>query len=171
MSNLTALAACAALVGTLATALLDLWSLARQRLQGIAPPDFALLGRWLAYLPRGRFRHRPIGATAPVRGERALGWTAHYLIGIAFAAVLLAGWGLPWVCRPTLAPALVVGIGSVAAPLLVMQPAFGSGLFARLAPRPNLARLRSVVTHTVFGLGLYLGGWIAHAVLARWLPC
>jgi hypothetical protein len=96
-------------------------------------------------MPRGRFRHERIAASPPVRGERLIGWSAHYLIGVAFAAVLLALWGLEWARNPTLAPALIVGVGSVAAPLLIMQPAMGG----RSSPA------RSLVTHAVFGLGLY----------------
>jgi hypothetical protein len=47
------------------------------------------VGYWLAHLARGRFRRDPIAAP-PVQGERLIGWIAHYLIGIAFAAMLLA---------------------------------------------------------------------------------
>lgn len=142
-------------IGAGATALMDAWGLARKRLLGIPPMNYALVGRWLAYLPRGRFRHEPIAASAPVAGERLLGWVAHYAIGIGFAGVLLALCGLDWARNPTLAPALAVGLGSVAAPFLVMQPGMGAGLFASRAPRPNAARVQSVVTHAVFGLGLY----------------
>jgi hypothetical protein len=85
-----------------------------------------------------------------------IGWTAHYVIGIAFAAMLLAGWGLDWACHPTISPALIVGIGSVVAPFFVMQPAMGAGIAASRTPRPAVARLHSVVTHAVFGLGLYV---------------
>jgi hypothetical protein len=42
----------------------------------------------------------------------------------------------------------------------VMQPAMGAGIAASRTPRPNLARLRSVVTHTVYGLGLYASAWM-----------
>jgi len=87
--------------------------------------------------------------------EREIGWTAEYLTGIAFAAVLLAIWGLEWVRQPTLGPALIVGIGSVAAPFLLMQPGMGAGIAASRTPRPGAARLQSLVTHAVFGLGLY----------------
>jgi hypothetical protein len=95
-----------------------------------------------------------------VPGERAIGWTAHYLIGIAFAAVLLAVSGTEWARSPTLAPALAVGIGSVMAPFFLMQPGMGAGIAASRTPRPNAARFQSVVTHTIFGLGLYAAGLI-----------
>ena len=105
---------CALLTGAGATAVMDMWAVVRKRLLGIPALDYGLVGRWLAYLAHGRFRHDPIAASPPVQGERLIGWTAHYLIGIALAAMLLAIWGLDWVRHPTIGPALIVGVGSVA---------------------------------------------------------
>ena len=157
--------ACAVLTGAGATAVMDIWTLVRTRLLGVPALDYALVGRWLGHLPRGRFFHHPIAASAPVPGERLLGWSAHYLIGIAFAAVLLAVWGLDWARRPTLGPALAVGLASVAAPFLLTQPAMGAGIAASRTPRPAAARLQSLVTHGIFGLGLYAAGWAASPLL------
>ena len=151
---------CAVLIGAGATAVMDLWAIARKQLLGIPPLNYGLVGRWLAYLARGRFRHDPIAATTPVTGEQVIGWTAHYLIGIAFAAILLTLWGLEWARQPTLGPALIVGIGTVAAPFLLIQPGMGAGIAASRTPRPNAARLQSLLTHTIFGLGLYAAAWI-----------
>ena len=100
-----------------------------------------------------------------VRGERLIGWAAHYLTGIAFAGTLLAIWGLEWARHPTIAPALIVGLGSVAAPFLLMQPGMGAGVAASRTPRPGAARIQSLVTHAVFGLGLYAAAWVG--TLAR----
>ncbi|MGT2491675.1 DUF2938 family protein [Cupriavidus basilensis] len=127
---------------------------------GIPALDYGLVGRWLAHLTRGRFRHDPIAASPPVRGERLIGWIAHYLTGIAFAATLLALWGLDWARHPTLGPALIVGIGSVAAPFAC--DAAGHGRRHRRKPHASsaaAARLHSLVTHGMFGLGLYGAGW------------
>ena len=151
----------AILIGTGATVFLDVWSAARTRFSGTPMPDYGLVGRWLAYLPRGRFFHDAIAKSAPIRGERMLGWVAHYAIGIAFAAILLALWGTEWARQPTLVPALIVGIGSVAAPFLLMQPGMGAGIAASRTPDPRAARLRSLTTHMVFGFGLYAAGWVA----------
>jgi hypothetical protein len=41
-----------------------------------------------------------------------------------------------------------------------MQPGMGAGIAASRTPRPNSARLHSVVTHAVFGLGLYAAGLV-----------
>jgi hypothetical protein len=73
--------------------------------------------------------------------------------------LLLAVWGLDWVRHPTLGPALIVGVGSVAAPFLLVQPGMGAGIAASRTPRPAVARLQSLATHAIFGLGLYIAGW------------
>lgn len=156
---------CTLIIGVGATVAMDLWGIVRKPLLGVARPDYDLVGRWLAHMGRGRFFHKSIAASPPIYGERLIGWVAHYLIGIGFAAVLIGIWGLAWVQHPTIGPALVVGIGAVAAPFLVMQPAMGAGIAASRTPRPAAARLQSLITHTVFGLGLYVAGWAAHLLV------
>lgn len=152
---------CTLFVGVGATAVVDLWSIARKPLIGVPPPNFGLVGRWLAGVARGRFRHDSIAASPAVRFERLIGWSAHYLIGIAFAAVLLGVFGLTWVKEPTIIPALLVGISTVAAPFLLMQPGMGAGIAASRTPNPAAARLQSFITHAVFGFGLYGAGCVA----------
>lgn len=149
------------MIGIGATALTDLWAVLRRRLFGIALPNYGLVGRWFAHMFRGRFVHTSIIAAAPIRGERLLGWCAHYGIGIVFAVALIAMTGPDWVQHPTLAPALLVGVVSVAAPLLLMHPGMGAGIAASRTPRPNAARVQSLITHTVFGLGLFLAALAA----------
>lgn len=146
------------LTGIGATLVVDLWSMARLRVFGTPLPNYALVGRWIAHLAHGRVRHDSIAATAPVRAERAMGWCIHYLIGAAFAFLLPAFWSVRWIRDPALLPALIVGIATVAAPFFVMQPAMGAGFAASRNPRPDAARLQSLITHAVFGLGLYLAG-------------
>jgi len=147
-------------IGTGATLLMDLWGLARRRWLGLPLMNYGLVGRWLLYLPRGRFIHRPIAATPARKAEAWVGWVAHYLIGIAFAAALLALQGMAWARQPTLVPALAFGLLTVAAPFLLLQPGMGAGLAARHTPRPHAARLQSLITHAVFGLGLYLSAYL-----------
>ena len=145
-------------IGAGATLTTDLWAIARGRLFGVPAPDWGLVGRWLGHMARGRFRHERIATAEPVRGERVIGRTAHYLIGIAFAGGLLAICGLAWARQPTLAPALAFGMSTVAAPFLLMQPGMGAGFFASRTPDPNAVRLRSLITHAIFGVGLYAAG-------------
>lgn len=149
----------AVLIGAGATAVMDVWAVMQKRLFGIPALDYRMVGRWLGHLARGRFAHHNIAQAAAVNGERVLGWGAHYVIGIVFAALLLAIWGLDWARYPTLLPALVVGILTVAAPFFILQPGLGAGIAASKTPHPGRARLRSLVAHTVFGLGLYISAW------------
>jgi hypothetical protein len=154
------------IVGLGATVCMDLWALARRRLLGTPLPNYGFVGRWCAHLVRGRFRHDSIAAASPVPGEALIGWTAHYAIGVAFAGLLVASCGVGWLQTPTVGPALAVGIATVAAPMLILQPGMGAGIAARRTARPNAARLQSVVTHAVFGAGLYVAGCVARALLA-----
>lgn len=144
-----------AVVGIGATIMMDAWTQTLKRL-GAATLDYALLGRWAGHLREGTFAHASIRHAAAIPGERLLGWGIHYAVGIAFAALLLAIQGPSWLHRPTLLPALAVGAATVLAPLLVMQPAMGAGFMASKTQTPLQNCLRSLATHTVFGLGLYL---------------
>jgi hypothetical protein len=164
VNDVLVLAALAIVIGIGATALMDLFAMLRRWLFGIASMDYALVGRWIGHMAKGRFRHDSIAAAAPVHRERAIGWATHYLTGIAFASLLLATWGIGWARQPTIAPAFVVGVGSVAAPFLLMQPGMGAGIAARFTRNPWAARARSFTMHAMFGLGLYISAWISHAL-------
>lgn len=141
-------------IGIGATAVMDLWLRLLQSL-GLPTLNFALLGRWVGHMPRGRWAHPGIAKAAPVRGELALEWAAHYFTGIVLAVLLATLAGSQWLRAPTLLPALGFGIGSVLLPLFVMQPAMGSGVASSRTPTPILNSLKSLANHTVFGLGLY----------------
>lgn len=147
-----------ALLGIVATATMDICALLLSRTVGTPAPDYRLVGRWIAHMPSGRFRHAAIGNTAAMPAEHSIGWVTHYLVGITFAGVLVAIGGADWIDAPTLAPALMVGIATVVAPFLLMQPAMGLGLAASRTANPAAARARSLLNHALFGLGLYVAG-------------
>ena len=146
------------LLGVGATAFMDFVALVQKRILGLLPLDYAMVGRWFGHLIRGRAIHRPIMASSRVPGERLIGWSAHYLIGILFAAIFLACSGEGWREAPSPGPALMFGGLTVLAPFLILQPGMGAGWAARNTPSPNTARLKSLVAHLSFGLGLWLTG-------------
>lgn len=142
-------------MGVGATAVMDTWLVLLRHL-GVPTLNFAFIGRWVGHLLHGRIAHAAIAKAPPIWGELAWGWLTHYAVGVGFATVLLGMVGADWVHHPTLLPALAMGVVTVAAPLLVMQPAMGSGFAASRTPTPLKNCLRSLANHTVFGFGLYL---------------
>ncbi len=151
------------LIGAGATAVMDVWT-AIQRAAGISTLDYAMVGRWAGHLWRGRFTHAGIGKAAPIPGERLLGWGLHYAVGIAFAALLVGIRGAAWLHDPAWAPAVAVGTATVVVPFFVVQPAMGAGMAASRTPAPWTSRLRSLLTHAVFGGGLYLSAVLLNLV-------
>ena len=154
------------LLGVAGAALMDAWAWLARRGFGIRGLDYALLGRWIGHMPRGRLVHRRIADAPPVPGERPLGWLAHYAIGVTFALLLLAVWGLDWAHAPTILPAMVVGLGTILAPWFVMQPAMGAGFAGSRTPDPRATRLRNLATHAVYGIGLYASAVVLSLVWA-----
>ena len=157
----------AILIGLGATLFIDLWSLFLRRVFSIRSLDYCLLGRWVLHIPEGRLVHQNIGATSAKPNECTVGWTMHYLIGTVFALVFVLIVSSRWLTRPTLLPALLFGVATVVVPFFTLQPSLGLGLASSKTPSPNKARLKSMMTHTVFGAGLYVWAYLLSGVLFR----
>lgn len=143
-------------MGLGATLVMDLWNLFLKRAFNIPSLNYCLLGRWLRHMPGGTFRHASIAAAPQKPFECKIGWMAHYTIGVVLALVFVFLVSGDWLARPTLLPALLYGLGTVVFPFFVLQPSLGFGIASSRAPNPTQARLKSLVTHTVFGCGLYV---------------
>jgi hypothetical protein len=143
-------------VGLGSTLLMDSWSIFLKRAFNIPSPNYCFVGRWLHYMPEGIFRHSSIAAVPQKPAECTVGWIAHYVIGVVFALWLVLLASPQWLREPTLLPAMILGLATVAIPFLVMQPSFGLGIAASKTPNPTQSRLRSLMNHAAFGLGLYI---------------
>ena len=164
MNNMALSFISAILMGLGATLSFDLWALFLKKAFKIPPSNICLVGRWLRYMPEGTFKHTNIVSAPRKSAECTVGWIAHYMIGITFAIAFVALAGSNWLQHPTPVPAIAFGIVTVLAPFFIMQPAFGFGFAASKTSNPNQARLRSLMNHTAFGVGLYLFG-----LLVSWL--
>lgn len=163
MSDMVETAVKAVAIGVGATAIMDVW-LVLLKTAGVPTMNFALLGRWIGHVLRGTWFHAAIGKAAPVRNESAIGWAAHYAIGIGFAALLVAMAGAQWIDNPAFAPAVSMGLVTAAAPLFIMQPAMGSGFASSKTATPLRNCFKSVLNHAVFGSGLYLVAAALHGI-------
>ncbi len=165
MNNSTLSLVNATLIGLGATLTTDLWALFLKLAFKITPPNYCLVGRWLRTMPEGTFRHSNIASAPQKSAECAVGWIAHYMIGITFAIAFVELVGDNWLQHPALIPAIIFGVVTVLMPFFIMQPAFGIGFAASKTPNPMQARLRSLMNHTAFGMGLYLSGLLANLLL------
>jgi len=155
----------AVLAGAGATVIMDLWAVVARKVLQMPPPDYCLVGRWLGYMPEGRFRHASIAKAVPRQAECAIGWSFHYLVGIAYAFLLVLPSAGAWLLQPSLLPALLVGVGTLIMPWCIMQPAFGLGIAAAKTADPRRARRRSLLSHVAYGVGLYLAALPVSRVL------
>jgi Protein of unknown function (DUF2938) len=146
----------ALLIGIGATAILDLWALFLKAAFSQPLPNWGLVGRWFAHIPRGTLFHADIASARPVANETAIGWIAHFLTGIVYAGLLIALAGREWVANPTFMPALIVGLVTVGAGWFLLQPGMGAGWAASLRPNPWKVRGLNLVSHAVFGTGLFI---------------
>lgn len=142
-------------IGAGATALMDIWAIVLNKVFGNPLPNWGLAGRWFCHMTNGKVFHDDITAAEPWRDELAVGWIAHYAIGILYAGVLIALAGPGWAASPTFLPAWILGMVTVGAGWFLMQPGMGAGWAASKRANPAQVRMLNIVAHTVFAIGLY----------------
>jgi hypothetical protein len=142
-------------IGVGATVVMDLWALFLALVAGEPKANWAPVGRWFYHAGRGRLFHESISDAAPFANENALGWIGHYAVGIVYGVALAVMAGPDWLAAPTLQPALLWGVVTVAAGWFLLQPGLGLGVAASKLPNPNRVRALNLAAHVAFGLGLY----------------
>ncbi len=152
------------LIGLGATFSMDIWAFILKKTLHIPSLNYAILGRWIGHFQYKTFYHQNITKSKPIKNEGIIGWGAHYTIGLSFAFLLVGIYGSDWLNSPDVFPALLIGITTIIAPFFIMQPAFGFGIAASKVPNPNIARLKSLLTHTIYGLGLYFSALLLNLV-------
>ncbi|OKY25805.1 DUF2938 domain-containing protein [Thalassotalea sp. PP2-459] len=145
------------LIGIGATVVLDLWSLFIEKLFNMPPLNWRMVGRWVGLMSDGKFYHQNISQSKAVNNELLIGWVTHYIIGVIFAgAFLLIVNESVTLTSVSFLSSVIFGMVTVVFPFCIMQPCMGLGFVASKAPKPNIARIRSLINHMVFGVGLYV---------------
>lgn len=144
-------------VGVCACVIFDLWQLAFQRLTGIPPTNWALVGRWsINLVTEGQLIAHNLEAQPEKQNELAVGWFVHYSVAVAYATIyallmstnkLTAG----------LTDGLLFGVVSVIVPWLIFLPCLGKGIMGRLTPNPQLVCALALMMHSLFGVAVGLG--------------
>ena len=146
---------------------MDLLAMVLKRIFGIPLADYCLVGRWFCHMPQGTFTHANIVKATKKRFECTVGWIAHYVIGAIYALMFVALVSSSWLAHPTVLPAVLFGLCTVLVPFLIMHPSFGLGIAASRTPNPPQARLRSLMAHVTFGVGLYVSAVGMRHMLAQ----
>lgn len=145
-----------AVMGLAGTLAMDIWAWALARFAGQAAPNWAMPGRWLAHVGRGRVFHDSIGTADPVGGELALGWVFHYGVGLIYGVVFIALAGAGWLAEPTFLPLWAFSLATIAAGWFLLQPGMGLGWAAARTPNPWKTRAMGLLAHTTFAVGMWL---------------
>lgn len=142
------------LIGAGGTLAMDVWALVLNKTAGVPLPNWAMVGRWFCHIPKGKLFHDDIAKAEGFGSERAVGWIAHYAIGIIYAGVLI--WVVPgWLAAPTFLPAWILAMVAIGAGWFLLQPGMGGGIASSKRANAGQIRLLNFLAHTVFALGLW----------------
>ena len=143
------------LMGLGGTLAMDIWAWVLNRGFGQPLPNWAMPGRWLGHIGRGRVFHDDIGAAAPVAGELPLGWALHYGVGVLYGVIWALLAGAEWLAEPSFVPVWIFSLITIAAGWFLLQPGMGLGWAAAKTPSPWKVRGMGLLAHTVFGAGMW----------------
>ena len=150
------------LIGIGATVAMDIWAFLLAPIFGQARPNWAMPGRWLGHVFRGRVFHDNIAAADPIGNELALGWAFHYGVGVIYGVIWALIAGPDWLAAPTFLPVWIFSLVTISAGWFLLQPGMGLGWAASKTAAPWTVRGMGLVAHTFFGLGM----WASAMVLA-----
>ena len=146
-----------AVIGLTATALIDLWAFFLSAVFKQPFPNWGLVGRWAGHAAKLTFFHKSIKDAPPIQSEYLVGWLFHYGTGAIFGTAFALFAGAAWFGNPHVGPAWMFGVLTVGFAWFLLQPGMGVGWAAAQTPRPWKARFLGLVSHSIFGLGLWLG--------------
>ena len=148
------------MIGIGGTAAMDIWAIFLAIAFGIPLPNWGLVGRWFAHITQRRFFHDDITMARAIPNETAIGWFAHYAIGVVYAGALILIAGPTWISNPTFLPAWIVGLATVGAGWFILQPGMGAGWAASLRPNSVQIRALNIAAHTIFATGLFATAYL-----------
>ncbi len=149
-----------AFIGGLAgTVLMDITAIAAEKLKitsGGRCGGPQVIGRLVLGIFDGRFVHKNIIDSSPVKNEASAGWIFHYLTGGILALTyplfyLVLNTAMP---QDHLISSVVWGLATTLLPWLILYPGYGWGFFGLRAPKNASPLIATPVAHMLYGLGL-----------------
>ena len=146
------------LMGLGATLAIDFWAVIQHRIWNLPLPNWAMPGRWFAHLFQGKVFHRDIAQSKEVTNELLVGWLLHYGVGVGYGIMFLLIMGIEWISHPSFLSAWIFALITIVAGWFILQPGMGLGWAGKNTSAPWKLRGLGLVTHTIFGLGLWASG-------------
>ena len=135
----------------------DIWQRIFQKMTGVPPSNWAVVGRWLlGVMSGGPIIASGLADKPPHRHELLAGWVLHYLVAVGYA-VIYAALMMAGILSAGWLDGLLFGVASVVVPWFFFMPALGNGVLARRTPNPRLACLVALIMHAVFGVTMGFG--------------
>ena len=145
------------IVGVGACVVFDVWQSIFQRLTGIPPSNWAIVGRWtIGLLTSGQLMVRDLELRPNRRNELGVGWFVHYVIAVVYATIFMLMMRVN-IFAAGFADGLLFGVFSVVIPWLFFLPCLGKGVMGRLTPNPLLVCALALMMHSIFGVAIGLG--------------
>lgn len=144
-------------IGIFATITMDVLSVTALKLRLIAYFTPRLTGRWFGFMARGHFVHSDIAQAQPINHEMAIAVPMHYAIGITLALVYILVSSVLGFSSSSLFTAVGFALCTNLLPWLLMFPAMGYGWFGSQGPPGTRLFFSSLITHSFYGIGLWLG--------------
>lgn len=148
------------IIGIGGTLVLDIYAWAMAKFFNLPATNWLLVGRWIGHMKSGVFVQPTLASAPKIRGELIIGWLTHYVIGITYGLILMLCVNAQWLQAPSVLATLVVAWVGILAPYFIMMPGMGFGVAGSKTPNPTATRVKSLVGHTIFGLGMFLTAWI-----------
>lgn len=120
----------------------------------LAHIDHRMIGRLARGWTRGRFVYARPEEVPTVGSELAIGYVAHYLIGIILAVFYVIGWDALVGGRVSPGWAVAYGVATTVAAYFLLFPSIGLGALGRRSPQGARLPLTSLTNHLFYGLGL-----------------
>ena len=116
------------IIGLTGTALMDVWVIFLKRVFDIAPPNWAMVGRWVAHLKSGKVFHDDIAEALAFSFENLFGWIFHYFVGFIYVVIFMLLVGKEWLSEPTFMPVWLYAISTVLVGWFLLHPGLGLGM-------------------------------------------
>ena len=145
------------LIGVGTCVVFDIWQRLFQKMTGVPPSNWAVVGRWLlGVMSGGPIMASGLADKPSHRHELAAGWALHYLVAVGYA-VIYAALMMAGILSAGWLDGLLFGVASVGVPWFFFMPALGNGVLARRASNPRLVCLVALIMHAVFGVTMGFG--------------